>query len=439
MSLHVLIAGGGIGGLALAQALRAADVSVTVFERDPSPVYRAQGYRINIDQAGHAALRACVPGDLYDLYVATSTRVPEIPRAAFFDHRFHETGTVDARAEELDAPDAPTAVDRHTLRTILLTRLGDAVHFGRAVVSHEDRGTEVRVHCSDGTTATGDVLVAADGIGSAVRQQLLPHARVHDTGVRAITGKTLLEDLPGELLELLGNAFIGVQGPGFRTLSMAMYRSRRPHGPAARELAPEVGLDAVPPYLMWLQASRVEDLPVPEAEFWTADAPTLHQLALNTLDGWHPDLRRLVEHATARASFPLSIRAVLPVPEWPTTNVTLLGDAIHAMTPIGGRGGNVALRDAAELARALIDVDRGRSVTRAALASYESRMRDYGYPAVADSLHRAVPSLGARSPYAGEHAPATGATVPAADGAGRELVTARTRHGHDTTGMEATR
>ncbi len=59
--LQVLIAGAGVGGLALAQALHHAGIEVRVVERDPSPAIRNQGYRIHIDHHGNAALRTCLP------------------------------------------------------------------------------------------------------------------------------------------------------------------------------------------------------------------------------------------------------------------------------------------------------------------------------------------------------------------------------------------
>lgn len=62
--MHVLIAGGGIGGLCLAQALRANGVSAAVYERDSSPAGRAEGYRLHINPAGARSLRACLPAPL---------------------------------------------------------------------------------------------------------------------------------------------------------------------------------------------------------------------------------------------------------------------------------------------------------------------------------------------------------------------------------------
>lgn len=67
--MHVLIAGAGVGGLCLANGLRAAGVRVSVFERDHDLAVRNQGYRIHIDEDGGAALRHCLPENLYRLYL----------------------------------------------------------------------------------------------------------------------------------------------------------------------------------------------------------------------------------------------------------------------------------------------------------------------------------------------------------------------------------
>ena len=59
--LHVIVIGGGIGGLCLAQGLKRAGISVAVYERDRTLTDRLQGYRVHINPSGSRALHACLP------------------------------------------------------------------------------------------------------------------------------------------------------------------------------------------------------------------------------------------------------------------------------------------------------------------------------------------------------------------------------------------
>lgn len=65
--LHVLIIGGGVGGLCLAQGLKQSGISVAVYERDRSVHFRKQGYRIHMNTDGSRALHDCLPENLFSL------------------------------------------------------------------------------------------------------------------------------------------------------------------------------------------------------------------------------------------------------------------------------------------------------------------------------------------------------------------------------------
>src|SRR5690242_12883449 len=82
---HVLIVGAGIGGLCLAQGLKKSGIRVSVYERDSSPHFRNQGYRISLKQEGTQALRDCLPENLFQLTVATAIR--PATRMVFLDHQ----------------------------------------------------------------------------------------------------------------------------------------------------------------------------------------------------------------------------------------------------------------------------------------------------------------------------------------------------------------
>ncbi|MEK8109734.1 FAD-dependent monooxygenase [Micromonospora sp. M12] len=101
---------------------------------------------------------------------------------------------------------------------------------------------------------------------------------------------------------------------------------------------------------------------------------------------WHPDLRRMITSSDPGSTQQFAFAASAPVTPWPSTNVTLLGDAIHHMPPVGGLGGNAALHDARLLCHALTEIAEDRAQLRPALASYEKQMLEYGFAAVAESM-----------------------------------------------------
>src|SRR4051794_16017375 len=183
-ALHVLIAGGGLSGLCLAQGLRRAGVSCAVYERDPD-MRRPAGYRITINGDGGNALEACLPEDLYELYLQASRNTPPKRMAVVVNAQCDELSASPHFGASNEGPRPHTAIHRRTLRQILGARLGEALRPG-TVSGFERDGEEVRLLLADGTTAEGDVLVGADGVHSSIRRALLPDVEVIDTGVRGL-------------------------------------------------------------------------------------------------------------------------------------------------------------------------------------------------------------------------------------------------------------
>jgi len=118
---------------------------------------------------------------------------------------------------------------------------------------------------------------------------------------------------------------------------------------------------------------------------------------LAQMTDWSPNLRRLVERADTSSLSSFAVKSSVPVAPWATSRVTLLGDALHNMTPFRGIGANTALRDAVLLRDALVDVVAGRRDVLIALADYEREMIGYGFAAVRASLAN-MKRLHARSP-----------------------------------------
>ena len=97
-------------------------------------------------------------------------------------------------------------------------------------------------------------------------------------------------------------------------------------------------------------------------------------------------VRQLIAEADVQSILGVPLHSSEPVAAWPPSRVTLLGDAIHTMTPLQGLGGNTALQDAAILARQLIQAARGETDVVTAIGAYEAAMRQYAFEAVRRSL-----------------------------------------------------
>ncbi|MEV0228148.1 NAD(P)/FAD-dependent oxidoreductase [Nonomuraea sp. NPDC050786] len=377
---HVVVIGGGIGGLCLAQGLRRQGVSVAVYERDRHPRDRAQGFRLHIDPSGSRALRACLPAAGWGAFLATAGD-PD-GGFSFLSERLERLVTVDG-ATMYGVPPGPDEwhypVDRLTLRRVLLSGLEDVVHFGREFTRYDvDPAGRVTAHFADGTEAGADVLVGADGAGSRVRRQLLPHARRVPTGALAVGHKLpLTAETEAWLPPALGTGMNLVLAPSPWFLFTAAFRQR----PDADAVLPEPS-GPRPPYRDYLLGAFVGAADTLPADLLTCEPAALQAAVAERMAGWHPALRDVVLRSDPASVRAFELMAAEPVEPWPSGPVTVLGDAIHSMPPVGGLGGNTALRDAHLLSRLL---GTGGSPI-AAIAAYEREMRDYAFAAVRSAL-----------------------------------------------------
>lgn len=395
-TFHVLIIGGGLGGLCLAQGLKKANISVAVYERDRTPNDRLQGYRIHIEAQGNRALYTCLPPHIFKRYVDTAgsggngirMTTEQLQQLAFFGGQEKKA----AAPDELDL-----SVSRITLRQVLLSELDDIVHFDKSFTHYEEApGGKVIAHFADGSRATGDLLVAADGSNSTVRRQFLPDAGRVDTGVRGMMGKVALTDeirallIPGQL-----DGATTILGPQGYAMFLALhefsnFRAEAVDGIGVNESEmvqsqPGFLFDNSSDYLFWAflaQQEKFSSMP----NLQKLDGEALQRIVLERIKGWHPHLDALVSQSDASTIICKPLYTATPVRSWQTGRVTLLGDAIHSMPPTRGIGGNTALRDAELLYQKLVAVNEGKEPLLGAVHDFEVKMRKYGFAAVRDSL-----------------------------------------------------
>lgn len=384
-TLRVAVVGGGVGGLCLAQGLRQDGVDVTVYERDPALHSRRQGYRIHLDARAGLALHACLPPDLYRLFLDTlgrpGTAISVVDQRLEVVHRTQgapaSPGTPEPAA--LSAP-----ADRRVLREVLAAGLDGTLEHGREFTGFEELPEGVRLRFADGSTADADVLVGADGVNSRVRRQYLPDAQVTDTGARCVYGRTpLTRETLALLPPTLLDGFTAIVGGGTVGMAAALVRFPDPPDAVARRTGHGAAVSPAADYLMWAVTAPAKGFGLRDAELSALDAAALHARALAAITGWHPHLRALVGATDIGETFLVRVSTSQPVPAWPASRITLLGDAIHAMSPAGGSGANTALTDASVLRRELAAAARGDKPLLDAVGAYEERMREYGFAAVA--------------------------------------------------------
>ncbi|KAM7202924.1 FAD-dependent urate hydroxylase [Naviculisporaceae sp. PSN 640] len=334
---HVLIVGGGIGGLTLAQALRKQGVSFEVFDRDTSIKPRSYGFALGLYDPD-SLFGDALPGDVPNLR-ETAGHLKPLPltsQAVFY------MGPKKFMLE--DSPETPCLrVNRLRLREALTT--GIEVQWGKEadkVVEDEDK---VTVHFKDGSSATGDVLVGADGVHSSVRPHVLkkPNSEVLEISPNVIVvGETKLRGKEFEQQLQMGHSCFMMFGPGF-SLFVGLNR---------------VSADGKEGDYYWLMAGNDET--VSQEDHWakTATAEERLKWAQGKVQVFPPPFRKTLEK-----TLPEDVKGNILwydalIPTTPEVNrVVVLGDAAHPMPPARGEGAIHAIQDAVKLSKILAAAD----------------------------------------------------------------------------------
>ena len=331
--MRLAVAGGGIGGLTAALALLRSGIEVTVLEQMPS--VPAVGASLQLGPNATRLLDAL--GLLPELRAIAS-------RPDAVDFLRWDDGSLLLHAEHGEAAERHFGAPqldffRPDLHRALVDALPQGVlRLGARVVGLEDVGEQVAVVVEGGRRLHVDGVVAADGIRSPLRQQL-----------------------------------VGAEQPVFS--GTVVYR-----GVVPREAAAELHPDRVNRYWVgparhgvtyWIGDGRLlaVNVAVQDAawreESWTTETSSDEPLAY--LDGWDEGLRERVRRARPVLRGGVFVRAAIP--RWSFGRVTLLGDAAHAMEPFQAQGAAQAVEDAFVLGACVARAD-GDVV--AAFARYES-------------------------------------------------------------------
>ncbi|MCJ9749280.1 FAD-dependent monooxygenase [Neorhizobium sp. BETTINA12A] len=411
--VDIVIIGGGPGGLALAQGLKKNGIDTAVFERDPVRADYVQGFRMRIRQRGIDALQANLPPHLYDAFLDTLGLAPT--ENLVLDEQFNRLDDTGRGSGEPEDTHIEKSVSRITLRQILLSGLDDIVQTGKRFERYalQPDGTVI-AHFADGSAVRANLLVGADGAGSAVRRQLLPDLASIDTGVRRLAGKIALRDAERHgISPLLTDFNTHIRPRGGRTLMITSHRvnpaAYARHGLIGTEdpshlSIPGFHFNNTTSYAWWNTAYDTGELG-PDEALEKLDGAALLEVLLARIPHWDERILKLVRHTDPSTVAFLKVKSSTPGAIWQTGPVTLLGDAIHAMTYFRALGGNTALYDTGLLVPQIAAARRHGKPQAAAVNDYENAMREHGYEAVRSSLSAMLRNVGAGRPISAVAAP----------------------------------
>ncbi|MFI6316831.1 FAD-dependent oxidoreductase [Nonomuraea sp. NPDC050556] len=332
---RVLVIGSGIAGPVTAMALRKAGIEATVYEAHPAAA-DGVGAALMVAPNGLNALEIIGAAEAVR---AVGQPMPGMVMGDARGNRFVES----AGLEGLPAGQAMARADLFRVLHDHAVAQGVRIEYGKQLVAAKETADEVTAYFADGTTASADILVGADGIRSTVRVLIDKDAPgpeyggVLSFGGYAVGSGVVLE--PGVMYFTFGTAFLGCwAAPDGRIVWFAGLPSEEPMTAAEARQVPAAD---------WLR--RLRDL-------YGADAPA----------------EALLRHSDPGTMFVTgSMEMMPPVPHWHSGRMVLVGDSAHAPSSSSGQGASLAIESGIELARCLRDLPDAPS----AFAAYERLRR----------------------------------------------------------------
>lgn len=323
--MKIIVIGGGIGGLTAAIALSKVGIEAQVYERAPELQEVGAGISLVAN-----ALRAL---DVIGLGAAVRSEALAGVPACFRDTQGRVL--LGFPADEVARQIGSVALMHRAELLALLKHQVDPgrLHLGHECVGFEQEATCVTARFQNGETATGDALIGADGLKSAVRGPLVGDHPARYAGYTA--WRTVVEFNHQNKL----------------TIGETMGRGRR-FGivPMTRER------------VYWFAThNSAEGERDPEGQ--------TKQVLSELFQGWHEPIEALIAASKEGSILRNDIYDMEPLKSWAHGRVVLLGDAAHAMTPNLGQGGCQAIEDAVVLAACL----KKDASVQSALQEYQQR------------------------------------------------------------------
>jgi 2-polyprenyl-6-methoxyphenol hydroxylase-like FAD-dependent oxidoreductase len=338
--MNIAIVGGGICGLSLALNLRQRGIAARIYERAPE----IKPLGVGITLLPHA-MREFTALGLGDELLATGIE----NRESCFFNRFGQLIYKEARGKFAGYQYPEVGIHRGSLHLILYEAARKALGRDDILLDHDCIGVEqdetaATVHFKGRDSVRADVVIACDGINSALRNQFYPNDKVAFAGINTWRGVTRMKPILG------GRSYIRIGS--ILTGKMVVYPIVDNVDDDGKQL------------INWM-AEIKRDTFCPNDWNKPGDLKDFYPLYENWHFDWL-DVAQMIRDADQILEYPMVDKD--PIPRWTFDRVTLAGDAAHPMYPRGSNGAAQAAIDA----RTLADLLREHSDPRAALKAYEA-------------------------------------------------------------------
>ena len=332
---RIAIIGGGIGGASLANALNAKGIHYDIYEQ--APEFGEVGAGIGLRAPSVVATKKW---GIFDKIEAVTHEGERMQIIAGDDHiLIEETWPVLVDADQNSVN--TRLIHRADLIDALTAGIPEeSIHFNYRLVGIKEFDTHVEVMFDNGHVIEADIVIAADGIRSPIRQQLIGNHEPVYSGYLAHRALIDFEDALGMAME---DNTIRIYVDGDNSW-----------------------------YMLPLLKNRHQvsvDITIPGEFAWRPEL-TKEQL-MEGVKGFGPTLQKVLEKIDMKDIVSRPLCDLEPFEKWSTNRVTLLGDAAHAMLHNQGQGANMAIQDADVLADYLEEVVNETLSIKEALYNYQ--------------------------------------------------------------------
>lgn len=368
----VAIIGGGMGGLVLARLLQLQNINATVYERDLNSDVRVQGSPLDLHE--DSGLRAMKKADLLNKFYenirpnASKARIVNQNFELKFDEHAIQKNVSKENSENnqdslQDISKPRPEIDRSVLRNILLdSLLPESIIWDGQFISMEKENEGWRVHFKNGKNIYADLVIAADGANSKVRPYISTEKSIY-------SGITMIEGTIYNAKENAPHLFEFSKGGkvlAFGNQQTIMYGTK---GDGS---------------MMFLLSSKTPENWIAKNDLDFKDNLKIFEWFKEVYKDWSSEWHELFK--SKELYFIPRPQYYFPFNQsWKTKkNVTMIGDAAHKMPPFAGKGANLALLDAVELADCL--TNNQFSDMKTAISHFEKRMLERAAIALENTL-----------------------------------------------------